>query len=230
MDDVGRRQLVDDHLSLVRATATQVLKQLGANLEVDDLVAYGVQGLMEAAARFDETRGLSFVTYSYHRIRGAIYDGLRQMGSLRRADYARLRTAERAHEYVENLADREAGATDRPVATLEDDVRALHDAMAGVAATFVASYESLAEEGHEFIDEEGVPADELIAAKQMNRRVREALPLLPEKERHFIEKHYFQGKTLMEAGAELGLSKSWASRLHARAIDLLKEKLAENDP
>lgn len=230
MDDAGRKALADGHLSLVRAIAAQVRKQLSPRLDVDDLVGYGVTGLMEAAARYDERHGVTFVTFAYHRIRGAIYDGLRQMGNLKRGEYARLRAAQQAHEYVENLADREQGAAasgSHPTPTAAEDLRSMYAAMQGVTATYVASLESLAAEGHDFTDENDVPADEVLAMRQLGGRVRAILPALPDKERHFIEKHYFEGKTLLDAGAELGLSKSWASRLHARAIDLLREKLAE---
>jgi RNA polymerase sigma factor for flagellar operon FliA len=61
--------------------------------------------------------------------------------------------------------------------------------------------------------------------RQEAERLREALDVLPEKERKLIESAYFQEKSLTDAGAELGLSRSWASRLHARAIERLRKRL-----
>ncbi len=217
---------------MVRAIATQVRKQVSEKLDLDELVAYGNEGLVEAAGRFDARHGVKFSTFSWHRVRGAIYDGLREMGHLKRGDYARLKIAMRAGEVLENLADRELGAANQaagaptPAPSVEDDLRALHQALSSVTCSYVASLEALVEEGHEFAADE-VPIDEAIDARHVEGRVRKVLTSLPEKERHFIEKHYFEGKTLLEAGAELGLSKSWASRLHARAVGLLRDRLGE---
>lgn len=229
MEGAARQRLVDEHLSLVRALAVKVRREVSDRIEVDDLVGYGAGGLLEAAERFDEAHGVTFATYAYHRVRGAMYDGLRQMGHLKRAEYARARSAERANEVLENLAERERGARaagSPALPTVEDDVRALYAALANVTASYVTSLEALVEEGAEFADE-AMGAEEVASLRQLGGRIHAALRAMPERERHFIQKHYFEGKTLLEAGAELGLSKSWASRMHARAIELLREKIGD---
>src|SRR5512135_235016 len=96
--------------SKARATAAKVKEQLPREIEFDDLVSYGTQGLLEAAERFDGKHGASFTTYAYYRVRGAIFDGLRRMGWLSRSEYARARFDERANAWFGNLADRDAGA------------------------------------------------------------------------------------------------------------------------
>jgi RNA polymerase sigma factor FliA len=63
----------------------------------------------------------------------------------------------------------------------------------------------------------------------MSLRVRAAVAALPDKERRLMELYYFADKNLEEAGAELGLSKSWACRLHARAVDLLRDTMGDAD-
>src|SRR5215471_8434219 len=102
-------RLVEQHLSLVQALARKVKKSVGASIELDDLVAYGSKGLVEAAERFDARQGVAFSTFAYYRIRGAMYDGLRTMGWYSRSDYARYRAEERTNEYLRNQAER-AGA------------------------------------------------------------------------------------------------------------------------
>jgi len=76
-------------------------------------------------------------------------------------------------------------------------------------------------------DERLPPPDADLTRLQDTVRVRKAIETLPEKERRLMELYYFAEKNLEEAGAELGLSKSWACRLHARAVNLLREALAE---
>src|SRR6185436_19532883 len=97
-------------LPMVRAIAVQVRRQVSDRLELDELIGYGSEGLIEAAGRFDPLHGVKFSTFAWHRVRGAIYDGLREMGHLKRGDYARLQVALRAGEVLENLAERELGA------------------------------------------------------------------------------------------------------------------------
>ena len=202
MEAAARQRLVDEHLPLVRALATQVRRQLGNGVDGDDLVSYGVQGLLEAAGRYDGGAGASFATFAYYRIRGAIYDGVRRMGRLPRAEYARLRAAERAHDLLAGMAERDRGPGGA-IPSADQDVGEIVDALAQVAVPCVVSLSATP-------DDEGpagdaVPADEALAQRQCGARVRAVVAGLPERERHFIEKHYFEGKSLAEAGAELGL-------------------------
>ncbi len=218
-----RQRLVETHLSFVRSVAAKVKEQLPREIEFDDLVSYGTQGLIEAADRYDPAHGTAFTTFSYYRIRGAIYDGLRGMGWLPRGEYARLRVEERSNAYLQNLSDRETGtdASARDELTLEDDVRSIADALGGVAAIFVMALDALPNK-----PADGAPrAEQLVEEEQQRNVVREALASLPEKERRLLELYYFEDRSLLDAGTELGLSKSWASRLHARAVTLLKEAL-----
>jgi RNA polymerase sigma factor for flagellar operon FliA len=206
--------------------------RIGGAIEMDELVAYGTRGLVEAADRFDASRGASFATFSYYRIRGAIYDGMREMGWLNRKEYARHRSAvladERANAYLGTLAGREAGArsSPRPPASPEETVAEVADAVEGLASIFVTSLDALSDQGERVADETA-GADERLARAQDQSRVRAAVRRLPEKERRLIEGYYYGDQTLEQVGGTLGLSKSWASRLHARAVDLLRRELAE---
>jgi RNA polymerase sigma factor for flagellar operon FliA len=218
-----RQRLVEAHLTFVRSVAAKVKEQLPREIEFDDLVAYGTQGLIEAAERYDPAHGTAFTTFSYYRIRGAIFDGLRGMGWLPRGEYARIRFEERSNAYLQNLTDRDAGTAtaDREELSLEDDVRSIAEALGGVAAIFVMALDALPTE-----PADGAPrAEQLVEEEQQRHVVREALAALPEKERRLLELYYFEDKSLLDAGQALGLSKSWASRLHARAVTLLKEAL-----
>jgi RNA polymerase sigma factor FliA len=221
-----KKRLVADNLPYVRAIAARIKDQLPKEIEFDDLVAYGTQGLLEAADRYDGKHGASFTTFAYYRVRGAIFDGLRGMGWLPRGEYARARFEERAAAYLANLADREAGAEayggPGTARALEDEVRDLANALGGVAAVFITS---LNLDDEQAMRDDAPHPQERIEQREVETTLRSALHALPEKERRLIELYYFEEKTLEEAGSAIGLSKSWASRLHARAIDLLKSGL-----
>src|SRR5260221_12843160 len=98
-----RQRLVDANVPFVRSIAAKIKEQLPREIEFDDLVAYGMQGLLEAAQRFDGSHGTSFTTFAYYRVRGAMFDGLRGMGWLPRAEYSPLRFEERASPSLSNL-------------------------------------------------------------------------------------------------------------------------------
>jgi RNA polymerase sigma factor for flagellar operon FliA len=228
MAALEKSQLVEQHLSLVQAIARKVKKTLGASIDYDDLVAYGSKGLVEAAQRFDPRHGAAFSTFAYYRIRGAMFDGLRTMGWYSRADYARYRAEERANQYLESQAERDGGARaqaggERAAATAQETLAGVAAALSGVAAVHITSLEAAAT----IADESLPPADAAVDTGRRGRRVREAIAKLPDKERRLMELYYFADKNLEEAGAELGLSKSWACRLHARAVDLLRRTLVD---
>ena len=227
-----KKRLVEGNLAYVRAIAAKVKEQLPREIEFDDLVSYGTQGLLEAADRFDGKHGASFTTFAYYRVRGAIYDGLRRMGWVPRGEYARARVDERSSAYLANHADREIGAAlyrdvdEGAGSSLEDEVRDLAQALGGVAAIFVAS---LSQQDEDALLDHAVHPQENIERREAQGTVREVVATLPEKERRLIQMYYFEEKTLEEAGAALGLSKSWTSRLHARAIDLLSTGLVQRE-
>jgi RNA polymerase sigma factor FliA len=220
-----RREILTKYGPYVRSLAATVRKQFNANLELDELISYGQVGLLEAADRFDAKVGANFLTFAHYRIKGAIFDGLRKMGVLKGGDTRTAYSQERATAYLGNLSDREQGGGGRG-GTFDDDVRDVANAVTGLAVLFATSLEGL--DGLQ-VPDESLPVDQRLELEQLKKRVRAAMEQLPEKERKLLEGYYFRGKTLEEAGAEIGQSKSWASRLHARAIEELKRILAEDE-
>ena len=219
--------LVKKHLGLVEAIARKVKRTLGAAMEIDDLVGYGRKGLVEAAERFDGRAGVTFTTFAYYRIRGAMYDGIRTMGWYSRADYARYRAEERANQYLQSQADQEGAARAQnptaatPTPDAGEILAGVAQALSGIATIHITSIEAASR-----VADESLPApDAAVDTVRLSRRVREALGTLPDKERQLMELYYFGDKNLEEAGAQLGLSKSWACRIHARAVDRLRQAL-----
>jgi RNA polymerase sigma factor for flagellar operon FliA len=221
-----RDGLVEKHLPLVQSVARKLKTQITARIDFDDLVGYGSKGLIEAAERFDPRHGVAFTTFAYYRIRGAMLDGLRTMGWYSRADYARYRAEERANEYLQNQSDREgaaaaAGQASEP--SSEATLGSLAEVLGAIATVHITSLEAAAS-----VADERLPApDALLDTGRLSLRLREAVKALPDRERNLMELYYFADKNLEEAGAAMGLSKSWACRLHARAVDLLREQLGD---
>jgi RNA polymerase sigma factor FliA len=211
MADDSERKDLDQ---LVDRIARRLHRELELSCELDDLRAWGHQGLLEARARFDPSRGAKLSTFAHYRVRGAMLDGVRRQGFLPRRAYAKLRAFEAADAVAEPL-----GETAVPAAEAER-ARELDDALGKISAAFV-----IAAVGQDESEPSELP-DDAVAREQLGAAVRDGLRVLPDKERTLVEAVYFEGATIEEAGHRLGLSKSWASRLHAKALERMRRELS----
>jgi RNA polymerase sigma factor FliA len=224
LDKVARDRLIEEHVGYVRALALQLKQEIaGKTLDAEELFAYGSRGLVEAADRFDPTRGVAFSTFAYYRIRGAIFDGLRQTGWLSRSQWGRFAAA--SNEYLGNVGDRAAPAEPAARPSSAAAVEDLGQTLGDIAAIFLTSMGSATREDPP--DTAQVDAATRLEREQVSVLLHQAVAKLPGKERHLIELYYFEELTLEDAGKQMGLSKSWACRLHARAVRLLAEELRE---
>ncbi|HEX5063662.1 MAG TPA: sigma-70 family RNA polymerase sigma factor, partial [Kofleriaceae bacterium] len=204
--------------------AAMIYPRVKEHIEFDELVALGNAGLAEAATRYDPDRGASFSTFAWYRVQGAIVDGLRKSSNLPRRVWAKLVALRAASEYLEHRAERDAGAAQRGAKPpeREDALASVKSALSAIRTMYVTSLESMQDQGFDAADPDAKTAGERIDVTRLSAKLRNALAALPEKERALVTKHYWEGKNLLEAGAELGISKSWASRLHAQAVDRLR--------
>ena len=211
-------QFVKEYEGFVRAVAQQTRAQLGLDSPIEDLVAFGFQGLLEARQRFDSSKGVAFKSFAHYRVRGAILDGVRAMARLPRRAYARLRAAEALDQMSEANADNQGGAAARP-SGVEGNLRSIDAILGRVAAAYTVAISA-----EDAALGAGSPEEALLHEERLVK-MREALEKLPDRERHMIEGHYFQGKRFDTLSAELGISKSWGSRVHTHALDLLRQAL-----
>lgn len=200
------------------------------HVEFDELVSLGNAGLAEAATRYDATKGASFATFAWYRVKGSIIDGLRRNTTLPKRVWAKLVALRAASEYLEHQVERDAGAASRgaPAQDKTEALAQIKQAISAIRTMYLTSLETLREDkGFEPAADITAPGEHL-DTQVLSKRLRAALDKLPDKERQLLTKHYWEGKNLLEAGAEMGISKSWASRLHAQAVDRLK-KLVDDD-
>jgi len=193
------------------------------HISFDDLMAFASAGLAEAAARYDPAYGVTFPAYAWYRVNGAIIDGLRKATQLPRRTWSKLVALRAASAYLENRAERERGGALRGTqpATGADALAQIQQAMSAIRTMYVTSLEAKRDEGFDAAGEPPALADRIDLAR-MTVRLRKAVARLPDKERALVAKYYWEGKNLEEAGTELGISKSWASRLHAQVVEKLR--------
>ncbi|MDP9035031.1 MAG: sigma-70 family RNA polymerase sigma factor [Myxococcota bacterium] len=202
--------------------ARQVGRRVASSITLDDLRSFGREGLLQAARTFDESRGVPFRRWANVRIRGAMIDGVRQWGNLPRRIYRELRAMEAGDAMLEAYDEENAAA---PATTPETADARLTAYLAGIATAIAVG--TMMAAPRENVDPEGrdVTPEDLVASAELYQHVRAIVTKLPVQERTLIERHYFGGETLDEAAASLGLSKSWGSRLHARAIEAIARDL-----
>jgi len=218
----------NSHLDLVDLIARQLAREIGRSAELDDLRSMGQQGLLEAARRFDEGRGVSFRRFANYRVRGAMLDGVRKSAPMPRRAHARVRALEAALLLSEARAEDAApGALPvSPDAGANEQKLAEHLAdMATAMAMGLLASPALGDEGEPSALDTALSPEEAVAQAELRKLVVDALDDLPEDERTLVRRHYLEGERFDHVATSLGLSKSWASRLHTRAVARLTKRL-----
>lgn len=213
------QQLIESCQGLVRNLAWQIHAKLARHIDVDDLVAYGQVGLAEAARDFDPERGGKFTTFAYYRIRGAIYDGISKMSWFGRARFRRLRFEQRANEVLQAEADATTG-------DLAEEARWFERVSHQLAVAYLTSNSQ--EEGldqSQLVDPQAEQPSDVVMGEEIRLVLRQLVDQLPPEAANLIRGAYFEGLTLQEAGERIGVSKAWASRLHARTLESLGRAL-----
>jgi len=213
-------EFVEEYRPLVMSVAQQVCRQLDLKGEKDDLLAAGFQGLVEARGRYDASRRVKFNTFAYYRVRGAMVDWVRRQGFHSRRAWQRVKAAE-AQDLVGETVVNERAADPAARQDRTRTAASLESAVGKVSAAFVMSAV-----GQEEQTTDETPLSELLGGERAEQ-VRGAVARLPERERTLVQGFYFQNRRFDDVAAELGISKSWACRLHTKALGLLAKELRE---
>ena len=214
-------------LDLVTILARQVRRSLGPTIELGELESFGREGLLDAARRYDPARGVPFRAYARYRVRGAITDGVRSLARLPRRLHARLAALDAGARVSEGAAEDVLGGPPPPGSPADAELALGAHLAAMVTAMTVGLVcePGIGEEGEAVpVDRHGTP-EERVADAELLALVRDAIRGLPFEEGELVRRHYLEGERFDLVAAELGLSKSWASRLHTRAMGRLAEGL-----
>ncbi len=217
-------------LPFVEALARRLAASMPHSIDIGDLVQDGVLGLIDAAHRFDEERGIKFETFAERRVRGAMIDALRREAWPRGVRRQR-RELEAARESLRRELGHEPSLADLAARVGSDEKRLGRTI---VRINTIESTSPLSAGDH--LDETSLPAalvpsepdmpDTAYERTEVKDRVRAAIASLPPRERKLIGLYYFGEVTMKQIGMELGVNESRVSQLHARAIQRLRQALA----
>lgn len=226
-----REQLIVEYAPLVKLVAGRLSMYLGYNVEYDDLVGYGIFGLIDAIDKFDYSKNVKFESYASLRIRGAILDHIRKMDWLPRSIRQKQKKIDAAMSKIES----ENGhvATDEEIAAeLGISLDELINWQGQTKASNLISLDEYTESGSEVkMDTVGNAhfdqPEEVLEKEELKVQLAEAIDSLTEKEKNVIVLYYYEEMTLKEISAILEVSESRVSQLHTKALNRMKKKLGD---
>ncbi|HEX3022336.1 MAG TPA: FliA/WhiG family RNA polymerase sigma factor [Lachnospiraceae bacterium] len=227
-----REKLIVEYASLVKIVAGRLSMYLGYNVEYDDLVGYGIFGLIDAIDKFDYYKGVKFETYASLRIRGAILDQIRKMDWLPRTLRQKQKKLDLAYQKLETENGR--CATDEEVANeLEISVKELTNWQNQTKVSSLISLDEYIDQGSEVkMDMEGnshyAQPEKIVEKNEIKKILVEVLDSLTEKEKKVIILYYYEELTLKEISLTLEVSESRVSQLHTKALQKMKSKISGN--
>lgn len=224
-----REQLIIEYSQLVKLVAGRLSMYLGYNVEYDDLVSYGIFGLIDAIDKFDLAKNVKFETYASLRIRGAILDQIRKMDWIPRTVRQRQRKMDEAIKAIEMRTGK--AATDEELAKeLGLSEEELGTWQSQMKVTNVVSLNEFEENGPEPVMDTSRQAhfaqpEEVVAEAELKDKLVESLAVLTEKERRVIELYYYEELTLKEISLILEVSESRVSQLHTKGLLKMRKKM-----
>jgi RNA polymerase sigma factor for flagellar operon FliA len=225
----SQRERIAAGLPFVESLARRVASSMPHSIELGDLVQDGMLGLIDAAFRFDEARGIKFETFAERRVRGAMIDALRR-DAWPRGVRRQRRELEAAREELRRELGAEPSLADLAARIGSDETRL------GRTIVRINTIESTSPlSAGENVDGATLPAalvpseppspDRAYEEIEVRDRVRAAIASLPPRERKVIGLYYYGDATMKQIGAEIGVNESRVSQLHARAVQRLRKAL-----
>jgi RNA polymerase sigma factor FliA len=227
-DPTARDRLIVHYSPLVKFVAGRVGAGLPNSVDAGDLVSAGVFGLIDAVERFDSSRGVKFETFAVPRIRGAVFDGLRQLDWVPRSVRSRAREVETAFAELEGRHGR--APTDAELSThLKISAPEFQKWLNSIASTTVGPLDRALVAGAEpralSGDVPETPAS-VVEDNEVKRLVRGEVKRLPDREKMVLSLYYDEGLTLSEIGTVLGVTESRVSQIHTKAVLHLRSRMS----
>jgi RNA polymerase sigma factor for flagellar operon FliA len=228
-----REMFVKQYAPLVKYVAGKVAVGMPHNVDFDDLVGFGVFGLIDAIEKFDPEKHVKFKTYAVTRIRGAIFDELRSIDWVPRSVRQKSREIEDTVQQLEANLGR--SATDKEIADeMGMSEEEFQKTMMKVSGTSILSLNDVWYTGEDndtvsIVDSIESPhsmnPDAIVEKDEIKRVIVQAISELPEKEKKVLVLYYYEDLTLKEIGKVLEVTESRISQLHTKAIMRLRTKL-----
>lgn len=226
-DVQAKEALIVHYVELVKIVAGRLYNSKSRELEYDDLVSFGIIGLIDAIEKFDVEKNVKFETYANIRIRGAIIDQIRSLDWIPRSARQKYKDMEEAIETLQSST--EGDITDEMIAERMEISLSEFNRMLGEFTTFsIVSLEEKLSESTSFnpvSENEEFNPEDAVLSQDLKDVLRNAIDQLPERERLIVGLYYYSELTYKEIAEVLEISESRISQLHSKAILKLKSSL-----
>ena len=222
----AKNSLIEKYIEVVKIVAGRLYSTYGTNVEYEDLVSYGIFGLIDAIEKFEIDKNVKFETYSQIRIRGAIIDQLRSLDWVPRSVRQKAKDVEGAYQRLEKTLGR--SASDVEVAKeLNVSLQDFQVILQQINNLNVISIEEKLYDGYvsQASEQDNHSPEDIVCNLEVFKTLRNSIDLLPEREKEVISLYYYEELTYKEIGVALGISESRVSQLHSKAISRLKSKI-----
>ena len=236
-DQEARDQLILFHMKVVKYIAGRMAMHVPSSVEMDDLVGWGIMGLMDAVEKFDHTQDIKFTTYASIRIRGAIIDQIRSLDWAPRSLRNMARKVGAAREKLRHAQGREPSLEDI-AASMGLEIEQVEGIMAQLQTAQVLSLDDYlpsdeeSGEGRKIdVTSNASAPSPLHVATQHERQelLVEAILRLPDQQQKVLNLYYYEELTLKEIGAVLEVSESRICQIHSASMKKLRKVMQEKE-
>ncbi len=224
-----KQLLIEQYIYLVKIIAGRMYNYYGSKVEYDDLVGFGIIGLIDSIDKFDLNKNIKFETYAQIRIKGSIIDNIRKLDWIPRSLRKKSKEIQNALHSLENKLGRPP--TNEELAEyLNLSLKEIEDTLAETANFNVTSLEELLiNQGEYYIDDSKgkTTPENILEKKELCRILGDIIDKLPENQKTVIALYYYEELTYKEIGKIMNLSESRISQIHSKAILNIKNKLMQ---
>lgn len=230
-DPALKEKLILEYASIVKFVAGRLIVHIGQHVEYEDLISYGIFGLIDAIDKFDIDKGVKFETYASLRIRGSIIDSIRKLDWIPRTLRQKNKQLDVAYAELENRLGREP--TDEELAKkLDLSVEETKELLKSTSLITLVSLDDFLDQNHEISfpnsNENIAENPEIIYSKQeTGEMLADAIDKLSDKEKKVITLYYYEDLTLKEISKIMNVSESRISQIHSKAVLRLQAKLGK---
>lgn len=226
-----KEDLVKKYIPLVKYIASRVIIGKTKYVDYEELVSYGMVGLMDAISKFDDTRGMKFSTYSSIRIKGAMIDEIRKNSPISKGAMDKLNRYNNAVEKLQRDLGREPldkeivkelGITLKEMMEIENYINYI--SIVSLEDMIFSDDDDISLMGT-IQDDKSPSPEKILEEKEELEYLEKALDMLNEKDKTVLSLYYYEGLTLKEIGNVLEVSESRVCQLHSRAIVHLRKAM-----
>ena len=226
-----KEKLILEYAPLVKLVAGRISIHIGQYVDFDDLISYGIFGLIDAIDKFNMDKGVKFETYASLRIRGEIIDNIRRLDWIPRTLRQKSKQLDKYYSNLESELGREP-TYEEIAERMETSVDEVKDLMQKSSALSLISLDDYIDTNKDVtvadvVQTKADTPDLSYEKKEVKEILINAINKLTEKEKKVVTLYYFEELTLKEISKVMSVSESRISQIHSKAIVKLQNKLGK---